>query len=68
MNGSLVRKRLLELGMSREQLAANIGVSIATVWNMMRGHKVNESNLHKAARALGVDVADLQRPEKQETA
>lgn len=45
--------------MSREKLAADMGVSIATVWNMIRGKKVHEVNLRKAAKVLRVLPSDL---------
>ena len=59
MNSALIRKRLLELGMSREEFATKVGCSFATVCNMINGQKVNDKNLFNAARVLGVEINDL---------
>lgn len=59
MNGSLIRRRLFELGMSREELAAKIGCSASTINNALGGRKLGEKNIFQIAQALGVTPEDL---------
>lgn len=59
MNKSLVRQRLLELELSKEEFAVKMGCSIATVYNMLAGRQISESNAYKAAKILGVDLGKL---------
>lgn len=54
-----MRRRLLELGMSKEDLASKMGCSIATVYNMLGGRRPSEKTLYKVAQVLGVEMSDL---------
>lgn len=59
MNGGLIRRRLLELGMTREELAAKINCSASTINNALGGKRLGERSLFEMAKALGVTVEEL---------
>jgi transcriptional regulator with XRE-family HTH domain len=59
MNGSLISRRLIELGLSPEAFAVQLGCSISTVQNMKRGKRVRPSLAYKAAQILGVALEEL---------
>lgn len=67
MNGNLIRRRLLELGLSREELAVKIGCSASTINNALGGKRLGENNLFKVAKVLGVTAQELLETAKQTT-
>lgn len=55
-----IRKRRVEIGMPREQLAYLAGLSLATIIRIeMRGHIPRADRLAAIARVLGVSMDDL---------
>lgn len=60
MNGRLAKQRLIELGLSPEELAVKMQVSIATVYNMLGGRRLSDRNIFRASQVLGVSVDELQ--------
>lgn len=54
-----VTKRLLELDLSPEEFAAQLGCSIGTVHNLKRGKTIRLETAYKAAKILGVEVSLL---------
>lgn len=67
MNGWLVSKRLLELGLSPEEFAVKLGCSISTVYNMKYGKRVSARVAYRAATVLGVDLSDLVTKDPEST-
>lgn len=59
MNGSLVSRRMIELGLSPEAFAVELGCSISTVQNMKRGKRVRPKLAYKAAKILKVALEEL---------
>jgi transcriptional regulator with XRE-family HTH domain len=50
---------MLELGMTKEEFATKVGCSVATVYNMLAGRRVNERNAFRAAQILGLDFRKI---------
>lgn len=65
MDGALIRKRLFELGLTREELAVKIGCSSSTITNALAGRRLGEKNLFQIARVLGVTPEVLIGSSKQ---
>ena len=60
MFGKRMRERRIELGLSREHVAAYTGVVLATVANWERGDTIpNVGHAKRVARLLGTTVDDL---------
>lgn len=68
MNGDLIKKRLFELGMSREELAVQINCSASTISSAIGGKRLGEKNIFQMAKALGVTPEQLLKDPKQQTA
>ncbi len=68
MNGNLIRRRLFELGMSREDLAAKMGCSATTVNNALAGKRLSERKIFEMAKALEVEIETLIAPARKEPA
>ena len=55
--GSRVRQRRMQLGMSQEQLAEQLGVTVPQVQKYEKGvNRIGASRLHKIAGLLGVPI------------
>jgi transcriptional regulator with XRE-family HTH domain len=67
MNGALIARRMTELGIRPERLAAELDCSMSTVLNMKRGKLVRLDLAIKAARILGVDLSDLVNSDSKRT-
>lgn len=59
VNGWLIRKRLLELGLTDTELAVRLKKSPSTVRNMLLGRNVHDRTAYDAAIILGVELAEL---------
>lgn len=59
MNGELLKKRRLELGLTRKELASRLGIGEQTVANLERGMKPRATMIGLLARTIGVPVEDL---------
>lgn len=59
MNGDLIKKRLFELGLTREELAAKIKCSSSTINNALAGRRLGEKNVFQLAKALGISAEML---------
>src|SRR4051794_23918414 len=58
--GSRVRQRRIQLGMSQEQLAAALGITVVQVQKYEKGvNRIGASRLHKIAGLLGVPIGAL---------
>ena len=65
MNGELIKRRLFELRLSKEEFAVKMGCSIATVYNMLASKKVSEENIFRATEVLGIDLSKLTAKRRQ---
>ena len=55
--GSRVRQRRMQLGMSQEQLAEQLGITVPQVQKYEKGvNRIGASRLHKIAGLLGVPI------------
>src|SRR4051812_29930573 len=55
--GSRVRQRRMQLGVSQEQLAAALGITVPQVQKYEKGvNRIGASRLHKIAGLLGVPI------------
>ena len=59
MDGRLLVSLRAARGWTRERLAAEAGVSLATIWRMERGHLPRVQHLIGVADALGVSIDAL---------
>src|SRR4051794_4662528 len=58
--GSRVRQRRMQLGMSQEQLAEQLGLTVPQVQKYEKGvNRIGASRLHKIAGLLGVPIGAL---------
>src|SRR4051795_1311973 len=58
--GSRVRQRRMQLGMSQEQLAEQLGVTVVQVQKYEKGvNRIGASRLHKIAGLLGVPIGTV---------
>src|SRR3954451_8541015 len=58
--GSRVRQRRMQRGMSQEQLAAALGITVPQVQKYEKGvNRIGASRLHKIAGLLGVPIGAL---------
>ena len=54
-----LRRRLAELGMQNQELAAMAGFSRATISNVLNGRTRNRKTFRKLASVLGLELTDL---------
>jgi len=59
LNGTKVRRRLLELDMSKERFAAASDFSMSTVANILASRRIDERNAFRAADVLGLPLESL---------
>lgn len=59
MNGALVRRRMIELRLKDADLIAKLKLSPTTVSKLKRGLRVSDQTAFDAARALEVDLEEL---------
>src|SRR4051794_19664953 len=56
--GSRVRQRRMQLGMSQDELAAQLGITVPQVQKYEKGvNRIGASRLHKIAGLLGVPIS-----------
>lgn len=60
--GSSIRRIRREMGLSRERLAAQAGLSARLIQLIeLNGHRPRQGNLLRIAHTLGVSVSDLEQ-------
>lgn len=59
--GVIIKKRLIEMGKTQYQLAAEVGTSSNYIYLIMIGERSGKSFLPKIARVLGIDLDQLKR-------
>jgi transcriptional regulator with XRE-family HTH domain len=53
-------------GLSQPQLAQKAGTSVSTIWRAERGQPINRLNANRIAKALGVDLTEIEGLKVQE--
>ncbi|MDU5141093.1 MAG: helix-turn-helix transcriptional regulator [Paenibacillus dendritiformis] len=54
--GVIIKKRLIEMGMTQYQLAAEVGTSSNYIYLIMIGERSGKTFLRKIEAALGIDL------------
>ena len=60
----MIRRKMIEMGISAEKLASEAGVSLSTVHRVLAGRRINRNNLEHICRALNIQIAAFLQQEK----
>ncbi|MGD9857653.1 MAG: helix-turn-helix transcriptional regulator, partial [Planctomycetaceae bacterium] len=67
-NGERIRTLRKEEKLTQSDLAIKVGIDKHSIENAEAGRNIRETNLQRIAKALGVSLDDIVRPEQCETA
>lgn len=59
--GIIIKKRLIEMGKTQYQLAAEVGTSSNYIYLIMIGERSGRSFIPKIAKALGIDTHEISK-------
>lgn len=59
MENDEIRKRLVELDMTAEDLAVKARRSVSTIYNLLSGRPVGKNTAYRIAHALGIEPSKI---------